>query len=280
MSRATTAAALLLILPLAAGCSGAKHGAVSAAVTSGSTKSTDSSSTNDDTNDSTSDDSASDPSTPTATRTPKPKPKPFAGKTAGEIWQQATKAAERAETVHIVARIKDGKQLQFLDLQISHHKAIGTISINSGKVEIRRIGSTIYLKGNAKYWRDSGGDAATAKLLTKNWIKPSLKDKDIRGLADFTDMNKFIDESLILSKSDRKELRRIPGITIRGHSTVGLADYEPGEITADSGIAYIQATGPARLLEMRFKKDPRQYIKFEDWNQSFTVPVPKHPLAV
>src|SRR3954451_11179247 len=95
MPRALTPAALLCTLAFTAGCSGAKSHAVAGAGSDTGAKST----------------------TGAATPSDKPTAKPFAGEKASDIFEQATKAAAKAKTVHILADLKDGKDRYVIDLR-------------------------------------------------------------------------------------------------------------------------------------------------------------------
>jgi len=84
-------------------------------------------------------------------------------------------------------------------------------------IELLRIGSTVYLKGSAAFWRSIGGNPA-AELLKGRYLKMPANTREFAEVASFTDLKKSAEEFLAadgeISKSNRMTIRGVPAIGV------------------------------------------------------------------
>jgi hypothetical protein len=265
MPRITTAAVLLAALTLVGGCS---SGSPEAGSNAAATTDTDSPSS---TESPSSGEATADPlATAGATAVPVDSAapaRPFPGLTAAQILRQSRAAVTQAKSAHVVARIKDGRDLITLNLLMARNQqAYGIVAVNGNKFTLRRINSRLlYFKADRKFWKSSGADRPTTALLANRWIKAT------KGTKDFAD-------SISLTPAEARHLHRVRGITVDGQPTIGLADAARGEETKDSGTLYVATTGPALPLSEVNALDHSQLLKFKEWNRHVRVTAPADAL--
>jgi hypothetical protein len=253
MFRATKAVIVLACLTLTAGCSGSDPVVASNLPETGATT------------------SAAAPATPAATEATNP----LDGLSAKEVWQKTKADAAEAKSVHIAARLVDGKDKIALNLKLdSSGKAFGAMILNGDKMTIRRLGQTLYFKADRGFWT-TNGDAATAKALANKWIMVKKSTApDLKDLFDLTDLDSLLDDSLSLTRAEQKRLKLIDGIDIGTQKTVGLSDKRPsGE--GEFQTLYVSATEPTLPVNFAVNEDKSQYMKFRGWGENFTVVAPK-----
>ena len=247
MPRATMVAPLLACLLFTAGCSG------SDAVTSkGSTP--DASATG----------SASETKSP------------LAGLSAEKVWKQAKANVAQATSVHVIGRMKDGKDKIALNLKLTESgKAFGSIVVNGEKMTIRRLGKTLYFKADRQFWTTSA-DAATADALANKWIMVKKgSSSDIKEFFQLTDLDFILGETMTLTAASAKKLKLAPGIDIGEVSTVGLIDKGAKASKGEFETLYISDTDTALPMNFSMPTDDTQYMRFREWNETFKVAAPK-----
>lgn len=181
-----------------------------------------------------------------------------------DIVSKSIEAASKATSVHVKGQVVDSSQTTRLDLKIGTDRGFGTISVGSQIVEIVRTATDVYLKGDAAFWRQFGGEAV-AHLLGGKYLKAADSDPNFKSLADFVDTNTFFknfaDPSGKLSKGQNK--------VVNGVSTVAVVDNDPD----DGGTLYIATQGqpyPVRVESVNGKGA----IDFLDYGKALNVPIP------
>ena len=249
-TRATTAATLLACLTLTAGCSksGPEVIATGPAQTSAAATS-----------------AAPEPSATEATAVD--------GLSAVEVWKKTKTDADAAKSVHVAARLLDGKELIAINLKLSEAgKAFGTLAFNGDKITVRRLGKTLYFKADRGFWT-TNADAATAKALANKWIMVKKGfSKDMEQFFQLTDMDYVVSDMMSLSAAEQQTLKLVPGIDIGRQKTIGLAETDAGQ--AQLQTLYLSADDPALPLNLTFA-DSDQFMKFRSWGQDFTVLAPR-----
>lgn len=161
---------------------------------------------------------------------------------ATEILTKAKAALAKASSVHVSGTSSgDGAELR-LDLQVSGTKGgHGTIITGNNKIEVLRIGQTLYLKADGEALSGLAGNPEAAKLLVGKYLKGSATDAKLKDLADFTSLSEmatnFLDPGGKISKTERK--------TIRGMPAIGLLDD-----SADGGVMYVSLQGEPYPLQL------------------------------
>jgi hypothetical protein len=198
-----------------------------------------------------------------------------ADKSADEILTAAKAAFQKAESVRLKGGgTADGETFQ-IDMAYGPDKALGSVSSSGQKIELRRIGTTVYLKADKAFWTQSAG-AAAAELLGDKYLKAPVTDQRVASLASFTDKDKFAGELFDkdstdgpLSKGEQKD--------VNGSPAIALVDK-----SADGGTLWIATSGdplPLRLTPEGTKatgSTPAESgsLDFTDYGKSFEVPVP------
>lgn len=252
MYRATTAAALLAGLALTAGCSSSAPeatGTTPAATPSAATTS-----------------AGTDPTAASS---------PLDGLSAVDVWKKTKADATAAKTVHVAAKLLDGKEAIGINLKLSDaDRAFGTLSFNGDKITVRRLGQTLYFKADRGFWA-TNADAATAKALADKWIMVKKGfSKDMEQFFQLTDIDFILDDALSLTAVEQKTLKLAPGVDIGTQPTIGLTEGSSTEAAAFQ-LLYVSAADPALPLNFAMSSDNSQYMKFRGWNEKFTVVAPK-----
>ena len=237
MPRTTMAATLLACLILTAGCGGSAP-------------------------DVNADDAAATSSTPSIATTPAT----TAGSVpASELWKKIESNAARAKSVRLIMSGEDDGERVTCDMRLSSSgKASGTLTFQVGKVTLRRIGKTVYFKGDRRFWADIGN--SESKAMSKDWFRTTENVPDTAILFHFTDMDYLLKRMLNMNVLEKNDFTRVPGITIEGQKTVGLTTK-----WADTDLVYATQTEPSLPVNITVAKDKSRYMKFREWNHSFTV---------
>lgn len=187
---------------------------------------------------------------------------------APEILTRAKAAFTKAESVRLAGGGDTGGQKFTIDMRYATAgNAIGSVSNGGQKIELRRIGQTVYLKADKAFWSQTAG-AAAAELLGGKYLKAPLTDPKVAQLATFTDKNAFISEVLdpegSVTKGEVKDVRGTPAI--------GLIDKSKDS----GGTLYVATTGeplPLQLSPAAGGGDSGQ-LDFLDYGKGVEVPVP------
>ena len=192
------------------------------------------------------------------------------GLSAAEVWEKLESDVGKAKSVHLSANVVDGKdRIKFNMKLASSGNATGTMTNNGDTVNLRRIGKTLYFKGDRGFWTNNV-DPASAKTMAGKWIKTTKgKVAGMEGIFVFTDLDSMLKESLKTTPAEKKALKIIPGIPVDGQETIGLSTK-----SADLDQLYAAATGPTLPLKITAAKDKKQFMKFQDWDKDFTVEKP------
>jgi hypothetical protein len=249
MARATMAATLLACLTFTTACSGGDPIISTDAATAGS-----------------------------QTSAPAEKPaeaaSPLAGMSAQQVWKKVKADVTDAESVHVAANLVDGKERIGINLKISKAgKAFGTLTYDGDKMNVRRLGKTLYFKADRGFWTNKA-NAATAKVLTNKWIMIKKGfDADMEQFFLLTELDFIVNDVLTLTPAEQKALTLVPGIKIAGQQTVGLSDKVATK-TEEFETLFVADADPALPLSFP-AEDTSQSMKFRSWNKDFTVVAPK-----
>lgn len=184
-----------------------------------------------------------------------------------EILSRAKTAFTKAESVRLSGGGTSGGETFTVDMAYGPDKAIGTVGNGGQKIELRRIGKTVYLKADKAFWTQTAG-AAAAELLGGKYLKAPLTDQRVAQLATFTDKDAFAGEVLesegTLTKGETK--------AIRGTQAIGLVDKS----SSGDGTLYIATEGEPVPLQVApdTAGGEKGSLDFLDYGKSVEVPVP------
>lgn len=187
---------------------------------------------------------------------------------ATEILAKASAALKAAPSVHLKGSGSSGGQTFEIDMRYGKAaQAVGTVTANKQKIELRRDGRSVYVKADAAFWQSTGG-AAAARLLAGKWLKAPLGDQRVAGLAAFTDKDQFTSGILkadgTVTKAETKTIRGVEAIGLRSSGAQG------------GGILYIASTGdpvPLQIVPEAGGGDAGQ-LDFLDYGKTVDVQAP------
>lgn len=145
----------------------------------------------------------------------------LASQDPGEILNKAKGAITAVKTVRLKGGGTSSGQTFEVDMRYGEDGAYGTVSNSGQTIELRRVGQTVYLKADAKFWSSTAG-ADAAKLLGGKFLKAPLTDPRVQQLATFTDKDGFVAQVLQadgeVTKGEAKEIRGTPAIGLKSGS--------------------------------------------------------------
>lgn len=190
--------------------------------------------------------------------------RPAPPRSAGALLSDAKHALAAARTVRLTGSITQGGQRLTLDVRlVGATGGIGTVAFGGVVFDVERIGSVLYLRGDAAAYRRLGGATAAAALAGK-WIKAPASSP---GLGSFTAVTTLSTLEQVLVPTAR--LSRTRPTTIHGQRVIGVADG------TDGTVLYVAATGPAYPVRLRKTTGSATgTIDFIDYNQQVSLTAP------
>jgi hypothetical protein len=91
---------------------------------------------------------------------------------ANELLRRAKTASGTITTVHATADVYDDGAHIVYDVRadLRSEDFTGTMTVSAGRLEIRRIGSDGWIKGDASFWRKAGAPPETASALARKYV--------------------------------------------------------------------------------------------------------------
>jgi hypothetical protein len=192
-----------------------------------------------------------------------------AAKSPRAIVAAALSTVNGASSVHVSGGVGD-KALIAIDLHfVTGRGCAGHLTVNGRLgVDIVRIGSKMYLKGSAAFWRDYV-DTAAARLVGGKWSMVSASESDTATLASLTDLHKLLDPSAYrgkLTKSTTMTLDGKKAVSVEGRLRIRL---------------FVAATGKPYPIEINaLDALDADRITFDEWNAPVTLTAPKDAIDI
>ena len=142
----------------------------------------------------------------------------IAAMSAQQILDKAMTALKTAKSVHIKGDIKTDEGLISLDLTLTDKKdGVGSMAMGGQKVELTRIGTDIYMKADAGFWKQFAGDqgGVIATLLAGKYLKATTSDGEFGSLASFFDFAEGIELDGEATKGETKAINGINAIAVK-----------------------------------------------------------------
>jgi hypothetical protein len=187
---------------------------------------------------------------------------------ATEILAKAKTALANAKSVHVTGTSTgEGAELR-LDLQVNGADGgKGSIVTGNNRIDVIRVGQTVYLKAQGEALAGLTGNAEAAKLLAGKYLKGSATDPKLKDLASFTSLSEmatnFLDPDGEITKGERK--------TIHGVPAIGLLDN-----SADGGVMYVALQGEPLPLQLAAgaKSKDQGTLDFLEYGKSVELTAP------
>ncbi|RFS86728.1 hypothetical protein D0T12_00020 [Actinomadura spongiicola] len=172
-----------------------------------------------------------------------------------QILARARKATASARFVQMRAEVHEEGETYKLDFRYEGKaKATGTFMQGSQRMEISRFGKTVYLTANDAFWKANVGKAG-AQLFSGKHLKTTVKDRDFKELAVFSDRTALISEALGAMSGWKKSRPGKVGTT----PTVVITSSTGDKLNvASQGRPYILLLegGPGNSIEYRGYETP------------------------
>ena len=179
----------------------------------------------------------------------------------GDLYTKARESAKAAKSVHLKGQMTESGESMKIDLAgIRGGDTVGTVSMKDGTFEIRRVGSTVYMKSTADYWKKNAG-AEAAEMIGNKYLKlpaDAAKDMDEFTVGALLD-GIFEDESL--STVD-KLASKVEETTVNGQPAYLLSE----RLDPNGAKIYLAADGTAHLLRIVGPKDDPGSMDFSEWD--------------
>lgn len=173
-------------------------------------------------------------------------------KSATEIVTAAQAAAKAATAVHVAGNAGG----TVLDVRVGTDAAHATITTDGQTVELLRLGTDHYLKGDAAYWAKEGGAAAAAKLAGK-WVK--IGSQLAQQYEQFLTVETFFADLGTgdpMVKGDQATVDGVQAITVKD--------------TKDDSLLYVSMVAKPLPLKATSPASDGGSVTFTDWNVPIT----------
>jgi hypothetical protein len=176
---------------------------------------------------------------------------------AADIMTKMDAAASAATSVHVV-----GKASQVsLDLTIGKDGADDTVGVGGPPVEVLRVGTDYYMKGDAAFWTKTA-NAQVAKVVAGKYVKVTAA--QAADYQSFTNMSDFFTGMLKAGGTVTKGAVT----TVDGQRALTLTD------TSDGSLLFVALDGPPLPLKSSKSGSDGGSVTFSAWNQPVTVSAP------
>ncbi|WP_424644163.1 hypothetical protein [Embleya sp. AB8] len=192
----------------------------------------------------------------------------------GELVRRAKQSATKIKTVHVVADITAKGKVTRLDLRVDRGSEDfqGRIEQDGVKLDVRRIGSAMYVQGDEQAFRSLVGGAVdgdfAAKLLAGKWLRGDVNSAKLGGIRGITTV---ADPGAALKDFPENGIK-LPVETINNRKMIPLTG-PPGQ---DDGKVYIEAQGgkPYPVLIVSQGATNTGSISYGDFDVPVTVTAP------
>jgi hypothetical protein len=193
-----------------------------------------------------------------------------ASKPPREIIAAALSAAESASSVHVTGSIDARAAHESFDIVIVAGKgAHGTVSTRDSNFELIETGGTVYLRGNAAFYRRIGG-AEAARLLHGKWLKAPATGAKLAPLLRLADLHSLVSSSL----AGHARLASAGASVVRGVAVVGVRDASAAE------TVYVATSGRPYPVEIAKTGSGGGTITFDAWDAPVALIPPARAIDI
>jgi hypothetical protein len=187
-------------------------------------------------------------------------------KLSGAKALERVKAATgHVKSVHVTGTIStNGDQLE-VDVRLAQDKGAGTMRIGGGEVEVRRIGTTVYVNGDEKGYEGFGADADKATAAAGKWLKSDQAGGPLSSFSSFLDLKSLFGALL----TPDGPVRAGDSTTINGRKALALIDTKSA-----GGRLYVAETGDPVPLRIQKTGADAGRIDFTDYGETVDVQAP------
>ncbi|HZS23749.1 MAG TPA: hypothetical protein VFA30_02065 [Gaiellaceae bacterium] len=191
-----------------------------------------------------------------------------ASKSPAQILADAKQAAHDAGSVRISGTIHDSGQTIGVDLSLTSAASGGSLTLHGSKVDIVRVGRTVYIRGGAAFYKSVGAGTA-GSLLAGKWLKAPTTAQDFSSLAALTQLDAFLTQ--VLKPSGK--ISKGGESTVDGQKTIQLKDGQGGSL-------FVATTGKPYPVELSGSSGRQGELKLTDWGAATAPTAPKHAIDI
>ncbi|MET7905668.1 hypothetical protein ABZS86_31090 [Streptomyces sp. NPDC005355] len=198
-------------------------------------------------------------------------PAGIAGLTGPQISDKAIKATKSTSALTVdLDSIVDGGAMKYHMSSDSKGECVGTMSMGGeGSVRLIKTGGTAYMKYDAAFWREQGGEdgEAAAKMIGDRWTKADASGADAKDLTGACDL----DQLLAGFVSGNDLARKGKPATVDGQPAITVVEKDGDE----TYTMYVATEGKPYLLKLVTKggKEPGT-IRFSDFDRPVDAKAP------
>jgi len=186
----------------------------------------------------------------------------FEGKSAQQILDLSKAAAAAAGSVHVAGSMASSGSTLTLDLSLGKGGVgHGTVTAPSGSFQLISDGTSVYVKADAAFWTQAGGEAFAKKIGDK-WVVGSVTDANLANFASMADFSTAVKDLLTPGAGT---LSRVSATEYKGAPAVGLSDGAQGTL-------WIAATDEP--LPLAIEGGSNGTLTFTEWGSAVTATAP------
>ena len=172
---------------------------------------------------------------------------PLASLSAKQVEAKVIADANAASSLALVGSISKSGEITTVDMAVKPgHGCTGTMGIaGQGSFKLTKIGGTVYLKPDKKFWEANGGPQASQVIALVNgrYLKLSPGDKNMGSLATICDVSQMFSTG---GKQDTVARGKVAALG--GTRVLALKD------TSEDTVMYVTDTSKPQLVEMTAPK--------------------------
>ncbi|GLZ08428.1 hypothetical protein Acsp03_58940 [Actinomadura sp. NBRC 104412] len=185
-----------------------------------------------------------------------------------EAFSRATKATLSASSVRLRGQVQDGEDTITMDFRYAGaNRSGGTLQIGVQEIELIRLGSVVYFKGNKPFLEEVGGKEAVTAMSGKYFKTSSKGDPDFADIQGFTNLADLVKEATSESQGWRIDK---PG-NVGGKPSIALVSLAGDKI-------HVATQGPPYILQ--FDDGPQNRIDFLSYNEPVNLKRPPSNLVI
>jgi len=194
------------------------------------------------------------------------------------LLNSAIAAQRQATSFNVSGTIQQGSQTIGMNVTASGAgNGFGTITLNGQKVQIVRIGKTVYFRAGRSFWQSQGGSAA-ASVLANRWVSGPSNNADFKDLASFFDSS-WLSSQLVPPGTVTSGLTKGGTTTISGTKVIVLKGA--GSTGKGLGSIYIAASGPPYIVRITLPAGKNSgSVTFSRFNASVHPTAPANSIGV
>lgn len=193
-----------------------------------------------------------------------PKDNGVATKSAKDIVAAATAAMKAKGSVHISGKGTLEGSTMTLDVRMrtSEQKGTGTLTVKGAKLQLVRLGSKLYVKGDRAFFAAQGVPAQLLDRVADTWLVGDAGSGQLADLGSFFDIGKVLAPDGTVVKGRQT--------TIHGQKVIEVKDTSQG----NPGSLYVRTTGDPLVEQMTSGGTDSGTLDFTEYGAKVEVTAP------